>query len=156
MWAIKVFHQKGQLSFICTWNKICVICVRGLRNRSWSFRAWCKNSQCLSGKKKEKKARQLLDKPSWILYVSLCRSVFRFNNSQDSQRGGVFVWYGSLLKPLAVVPFSESGVKWLVFYWWAPEVASVGNWIFDLLEFGKYILSVWSSPGKTSPSYQHH
>lgn len=30
-------------------------------------------------------------------------------------------------------------------------MASVGNWIFDLLEFGKYIPSVWSSPGKTPP-----
>lgn len=35
-------------------------------------------------------------------------------------------------------------------------MASVGNWIFDLLEFGKYILSVWSSPGRTPPSSQHH
>lgn len=64
---------------------------------------------------------------------------------------GFFFWYGSLPKPLAAAPYSESAVKWLVFYWWAPEVASVGNWIFDLLEFGKYILSVWSSPGRTPP-----
>lgn len=30
-------------------------------------------------------------------------------------------------------------------------MASVGNWIFDLLEFGKYILSVWSSLGSIPP-----
>lgn len=80
------------------------------------------------------------------------KRVRTLNNSQDSQRRGVFLRYGSLPKPLAAAPLSESAVKWLVFYWWAPEVASVGNWIFDLLEFGKYILSVWSSPGKTPPS----
>lgn len=79
------------------------------------------------------------------------KRVRTLNNSQDSQRRGVFLRYGSLPKPLAAAPLSESAVKWLVFYWWAPEVASVGNWIFDLLEFGKYILSVWSSPGKTPP-----
>lgn len=73
------------------------------------------------------------------------KRVRTLNNSQDSQRRGVFLRYGSLPKPLAAAPLSESAVKWLVFYWWAPEVASVGNWIFDLLEFGKYILSVWSS-----------
>lgn len=80
------------------------------------------------------------------------KRVRTLNNSQDSQRRGVFLRYGSLPKPLAAAPLSESAVKWLVFYWWAPEVASVGNWIFDLLEFGKYILSVWSSPGKTPPA----
>lgn len=31
-------------------------------------------------------------------------------------------------------------------------MASVGNWIFDLLEFGKYILSVRSSLGRIPPS----
>lgn len=113
----------------------------------------CSNSPCLSEKKK---AGQLFDKPDCKLRVCLCGSVCTFDNRQDSQRRGVFLWYGSLPKPSAAAPFSESGVKWLVFYWWAPEVASVGNWIFDLLEFGKYILSVWSSPGKTPPSYQHH
>lgn len=90
-------------------------------------------------------------------YPCVCAGVrARSTTVKDSQSRGVFLWYGSLLKPLAAAPFSESAVKWLVFYWWAPEVASVGNWIFDLLEFGKYILSVWSSPGKTPPSYQQH
>lgn len=34
-------------------------------------------------------------------------------------------------------------------------MASVGNWIFDLLEFGKYILSVGSSLGRIAPSDTH-
>lgn len=79
-------------------------------------------------------------------------------SGDDSQNCGVVPpptsWYGSHSKPLTLPPFSKSCMKWFVFYWWVFEVASVGNWIFDLLEFGKYILSVLSSPGKIPPSSQ--
>lgn len=100
------------------------------------------------------KAGQVLDKTCpyickiWIFFIYILYvSVRTLNNSEDSESRGVFLWYESLSKPSAEARVSKSAVKWLVFYWWAPEVASVGNWIFDLLEFGKYILSVWSSPG---------